>query len=93
MSDALVKPLILESPCSANNHIYQAHSAWGTYGIHVCGGRHQAWLEAHEKPYERWLGEGYVGSLLEAQRQADDHYHTQVLSLLNLAELKGETDE
>lgn len=90
---SMIKPLIWESPSSQNNNIYQAHSPWGTYGIHICGGCHRAWLEAHEKPYERWLGEGVVGSLFEAQKQAENHYRTQVLSLLQPFELKGETDE
>lgn len=79
----MVVPLEWESPCAANNHIYQAHAPWGTYAIHICGGRHQAWLEAHEQPYERWLGD-FVGSVLEAQEVANAHYRAQILAALGL---------
>ncbi len=86
-----VRPLIWESPSNINNWIYQAHAPWGTYGIHICGGKHQAWLEAHEKPYERWLGDGYVGSVMEAQSVADLDHRRRVLDLLcDRAALTGE---
>lgn len=77
-----VKPLVWEVPSASNNWIYQAHSPWGTYGVHICGGKHQAWLEAHKKPYEQWLGDGYVGSVIEAQSVADQDHRQRVLDLL-----------
>ena len=81
---ASVPPLVWENPCAENNWIYQAHAPWGTYGIHICGGRHQAWLEAHEKPYERWLGDGYVGSVLAAKAEANAHHVAQVTDWMEI---------
>ena len=76
-----VKALVWEEPCAANNHIYMARAPWGTYGIHIDGGRHRAWLEAHEKPYERWLGDADVGSVYDAQAvaEADNEKRTREL--------------
>lgn len=77
------RSLAWEEPSERNNHVHMACSPWGTFGIHICGGRHQAWLEAHEKPYERWLGDGYVGSLFEAKEIAEAHYQGLVASLFD----------
>ena len=80
-----VKALVWEDPCAANNHIYMARAPWGTYGIHIDGGRHRAWLEAHEKPYERWLGDADVGSAYEAQAAAQADYEARIMSALETA--------
>lgn len=79
-----VVPLVWESPSAGNNWIYQAHSPWGTYGIHICGGRHQAWLESNAEPHETWLGDGYLGSVIEAQVVANDHYVSQVFRVFGV---------
>lgn len=77
-----VKPLVWEEPSQENNWIYVARSPWGDYGVHIDGGRHRAWLEAHEKPHERWLGDDDVGSVYEAKAAAQADYEARVLACL-----------
>lgn len=86
MTNFILKPLNWIEPSASNNWIWMAESPWGTYGIHIDGGRHQAWLEAHEEPYERWLGDGYVGSLSEAMNQANKDYEEKCYSLFDILE-------
>lgn len=80
-----VIPLVWEEPCTSNNHTYVARSCFGDFYIHICGGRHSAWLEAHTKPYERYIGET-VGTVLEAQSLADEYYQVAVLAFLESSE-------
>ena len=44
---AYVKPKPLEwwEPCSANNQTIGSKTPFGTYYIHIDGGRHQAWVD------------------------------------------------
>jgi hypothetical protein len=86
---ALVRPLEWEEPCKSNNYTNIARSPFGEYYVHVDGGRHQAWLEAHEKPYERNIGET-VGSLYEAKQNAQAQFAASALStILNPAAIEA----
>lgn len=77
-----VKPLEWQEPSSKNNHIYMAETNFGTYGIHINGGQHQAWLEALREPFEIWLGE-VSGSVFDAQTAAQVDYEQRILSAIS----------
>ena len=77
-----VKPLVWDEPSILNNWVYNAASPFGTYYIHICGGRHQSWLEAHEPPYEQICHDDYVGSVEAAQSLAGDNYEARILALI-----------
>lgn len=70
---AEVKPLVWEEPSAANNYCHIARTPIGDYYVNICGGRHNAFLEQHVKPYEVEIGET-VGSVFEAQSFANDHW-------------------
>jgi len=80
--EKLVKPLVWEEPCQRNNYTHIARSAFGEYYVDVDGGRHQAWLEAHEKPYERIIGD-VVGNLYSAQSAAQADYARRIAAALD----------
>ncbi len=82
-----VKPLVWETPCEANSWLHIARTERGDYGIHIDGGRHRAWLEAHTKPYERYLGDADVGTVLEAMEQAEQEHRQYTIS--QLIDLEG----
>lgn len=73
-----VKPLVWDEPSSSNNWVYNAPSPFGTYYIHICGGRHQSWLESHEKPYEQVCHDEYVGSVEAAQSLAQADHEARI---------------
>ena len=81
-----VKPLEWETPSQRNNYTHIARSIFGDYYVHVDGGRHQAWFEAHVKPYENAIGPE-VGSLLCAQAAAQADYAARILAALEPAPL------
>jgi hypothetical protein len=76
-----VKRLLWENPSKDNNYIHIARTLFGDYGIHICGGRHMAWIEKNVKPYEEFIGEE-VGSVPEAKAAAQSHYEKQILEAL-----------
>ena len=76
-----VAPLVWEYPCSANNHTHIAHSIFGAYYVAVDGGRHQAWLEAHTKPYEVIIGD-VVGRMGEAKAAAQADHDARIRAAL-----------
>lgn len=78
-----VKPLVWEEPCVRNNQTHIARSIFGDYYVHIDGGRHQAWLEAHTKPYENPIGE-VVGCLYTAQALAQADYEQRILAALDV---------
>jgi hypothetical protein len=79
-----VKPLVWEDPCKRNNEVHVARCIFGEYYIHIDGGRHSAWLEAHVKPYENRIGID-VGSVYEAQALADADYAARIRAVLEPA--------
>jgi hypothetical protein len=79
----IVKPLVWEEPSDKNNYTHIAPSIFGDYYVHIDGGRHQAWLEAHVKPYENVIGEE-VGGLMQGQFQAEADYRARIAAALDL---------
>jgi hypothetical protein len=83
---AICKPLEWQEPCAQNNYTHIAPSIFGDYYVHVDGGRHQAWLEAHVKPYENIIG-AEVGGLLQAQFAAEADYRARIAASLDLGKV------
>lgn len=81
---ASIKPLEWEDPCKSNNWVTVARSVFGDYYIGIDGGSHRAFLEAHEKPYDRILGNEDVGTMWEAKADAEADYKDRVIALLFL---------
>lgn len=70
-----------EAACAANNYCNIARAPIGDYYVHICGGRHNAFLEQNVKPYEVEIGET-VGALYEAQDIANHHWVELVLQYI-----------
>jgi hypothetical protein len=80
-----VLPLVWQEPCQANYYCHIAKSVFGDYYVNIDGGRHCAFLEANEKPYERRIGDD-VGSLYEAKAAAEAHHIAAFLAQLGVVE-------
>lgn len=82
--DARVKPLVWEEPCERNNYCHIARTMLGDYYVHIDGGRHQAFLEAHVKPFENLIGKE-VGDIWAAKVAAQADYEARILAALEPA--------
>ena len=76
-----VKELEWWEPSSKNNQTHGAACQFGTYYIHIDGGRHQAFLETFAAPFEVTCGPE-VGRLYEAKAAAQADYEARVLAAL-----------
>jgi hypothetical protein len=75
----MIAPLVWEEPCQQNNRCHIARTRFGDYYVDVCGGRHQAWMESHTKPYEVEIGD-FVGDLYAAEAAANTHHRATIMA-------------
>ena len=75
----MIAPLVWEAPCQQNNRCHIARTRLGDYYVDVCGGRHQAWMESHTKPYEVEIGDP-AGDLYAAQAKANAHHCAAIMA-------------
>ena len=84
------KPLEWWTPSSENNWVHGAKTIFGTYYVHQCGGRCNAWIELFHEcgEIEQWDGETR-GSVESAMRDAQSHHEARILSALEPAPVRG----
>lgn len=74
---------------SQPNNVWCAKTLFGTYYIHIDGGRHSAWIEMWPTgKIEQWNGPER-GHLEQAQSDAEADYRSRIISALNPDILRG----